>query len=428
MDAIDLRDDLTWADLDGALRALREREPLHWSASAAAWIATGYAVATEVLRDGKRFRTNPSMADGPIADVLLAAADESPLPYQGLLAMLDEERHRNLRGLVASCYTAAAIERFRSPIRTLADALLQGPDGPESWDVIQDFARPLARAAVASPLGIEGGEAGPFIERAEELMELAQPGQDQHPLVVRAAGVVAEASDCLRELEVHARADGALAALMRARAEGELSGEDYFGLAVFLAGVGQGPMSLALGNGLLALIRNEEQQRRVWATADGRRGFLDESLRFAPPIQVLRRFAAADTTLAGKQIRKGAVLEVVVPAVNRDPAAFGNPHRFDVERGARDHLGFGWGPHMCLGAPLARLIAEEALGAFAEVMPQPCIGDRLEILTGETTGPLHMDLLTGAAGGSCPVTGARNLADASVPAVAQNHACPCGSG
>lgn len=424
-DDIDLADDLTWTDLDGAFRALREADPVYWSEGAGAWVVTGHEAAVSILKDGQRFRADPTAADGGAGAMLRAAAEGSPLPYHGLLAMLDGERHRALRSVVSGCYAAAAVEQYRPAIRARAQALVAACGAGQTFDAIDDLARPLARFAVALPLGVVGRDADAFIDAAEALMEMAQPQAD-----TREAGdqLLAEARVRLSQIEVEAQPNGALAAIARGRDCGEVDEEAAFGLAVFLGGVGQGPMRLAIGNGLLALLRNSSEYGLLQESPAAAGGLLDEALRFSPPIQVLRRFAACDTMLEGRRIVRGEMLEIIVPAANRDPAHFPDPHRFAVARGARDHLGFGWGPHMCMGAPLARVIAEELAGALVRGRPALRMGHRLEILAGETTGPLTLELLGSTTGAGCPVEGARTLADASVPAAPRNHACPCGSG
>ncbi|HSE43731.1 MAG TPA: cytochrome P450, partial [Gemmatimonadales bacterium] len=106
-----------------------------------------------------------------------------------------------------------------------------------------------------------------------------------------------------------------------------------------------------------------------------------ELLRYDSPTHAGPRIAVEDTILAGRRIRRGDVLLAMVGAANRDPAAFADPDRLDLARDARRQLGFGQGEHICLGAPLARVIAEEALRSLLQRF------DRLEVVGGLEYGP-----------------------------------------
>jgi hypothetical protein len=145
---------------------------------------------------------------------------------------------------------------------------------------------------------------------------------------------------------------------------------------------------------------------------------------------VIRRFAIADTTLRGRPIQAGDQVQVIVTAANRDPGVFVDPNRFDVRRGARNHLGFGWGTHHCLGAPVARVIAEEGLALLLDGYPELAAAGRLELLTGETAGPRALDLVgrPGTPRRLLEAAGWDGVVHRSVAGAGRNDACPCGTG
>lgn len=423
MTDFDPRDDSVWLDPDGAFRHLREADPVHWSAAENAWILTRHAEAAAVLRNPDTFSSDPSHACGRPAEVLSRAAQSSPLSYRTLLSMLDGEPHSRLRTLVATHYSPQHVERFREPIRDLSVGLLSDKVVSGSFDVVGDYARPLFQAAALLPLGVSGPAAMAFLESAEFLIGVTQAGVGAQ---VQTASDEArrEAQGQLGTLLAAGPGAGALKDMQAARDRGELADEQFSNLALFLAGVGQGPSTLAMGSAVLALLRNEEQARAVRATPALVRGVLDETLRFASPIGVLRRFATTDAIVGRNRVRAGQVLEVVVPAVNRDPSVFAEPHRFNVRRSSRSHFGFGRGAHRCLGAALARVSFEEALSALLSRIRVLGAGDRIDLLTGELAGPVRLDL-TDSSGIAGRTTGVES---ASVAVVPRNHACPCGSG
>lgn len=88
---------------------------------------------------------------------------------------------------------------------------------------------------------------------------------------------------------------------------------------------------------------------------------IEEVLRYRSPLQWMYRIARRDVDLGGEVVRAGTMLLAAIGAANRDPAAFPDPGRFDITRAPNPHLAFGYGPHFCLCAPLARLVARIAL-------------------------------------------------------------------
>jgi pimeloyl-[acyl-carrier protein] synthase len=113
-----------------------------------------------------------------------------------------------------------------------------------------------------------------------------------------------------------------------------------------------------LGNGLLALFRHPDQQRRLWDAPALIPSAVEEMLRFDSPVQMTTRIAKVELEIQGSKIAAGQSVYLVLGAANRDPAQFPDPDRFDVGRADNKQLAFSAGPHFCLGAPLARLEAE----------------------------------------------------------------------
>ena len=104
-------------------------------------------------------------------------------------------------------------------------------------------------------------------------------------------------------------------------------------------------------------------------------GAVDETLRFEPPIATTARFPSKDGELGGCPYHKGDALTVSVLAANRDPAAFENPHEYDITRRPNPHLAFGAGSHMCVGAPLARMEGQVAIAGLFNRFPNLRLAD-----------------------------------------------------
>jgi len=136
-----------------------------------------------------------------------------------------------------------------------------------------------------------------------------------------------------------------------------------------------------IGNSVLALFDWPEQRRRLQESPEVLRVAVEEMLRFAGPVmQSTLRIASEDVEVGGVVIPAGSVVVAMLTAANRDPHRFDDADRFDVAREENPHLAFGHGIHFCLGAPLARMEAETAIGSLLRRFPAMELAcDRKEI-------------------------------------------------
>jgi cytochrome P450 len=135
-----------------------------------------------------------------------------------------------------------------------------------------------------------------------------------------------------------------------------------------------------IGNGMLALLRHPEERAALAARPGLMADAVEEMLRYDGPTQAMTRIALEDVALAGadgepRLVRRGERLFVLLNAANRDPEIFAEPERFRVGRTDNRHLSFGYGPHFCLGAPLARLEAEIGVAALLRRRPALALAD-----------------------------------------------------
>jgi cytochrome P450 len=124
-----------------------------------------------------------------------------------------------------------------------------------------------------------------------------------------------------------------------------------------------------LGNGVLALLRNRSQWRRLRSDPSLADTCVEELIRYDSPLQLFERTAVADVEIGGVEIRAGQKVAALLGAAARDPAVFKDPDVLDVGRTPNPHLGFGAGIHYCLGAPLARVEVRAALIALTRRLP-----------------------------------------------------------
>jgi cytochrome P450 len=185
-----------------------------------------------------------------------------------------------------------------------------------------------------------------------------------------ATAAAAEFREYVHELIRERRAtprDDMVTALVRARVDGgRLSDDEIVSTVIVLLNAGHEASVNTLGNGMLAFARSPEQWRRVVEGAVPTAAAGEEMIRFDPPLQLFERWVLTDDFAIGDvPIPRGAKIALLFGAANRDPRMFERPDEFDVARGnALQHIGFGGGIHVCIGAPLARIELETSLEAL----------------------------------------------------------------
>ena len=192
---------------------------------------------------------------------------------------------------------------------------------------------------------------------------------------VAATAVAAEFRDYVvslieeRRREPH---DDLVTRLVEANVEGErLSDAQIVSTIIVLLNAGHEATVNTLGNGVRALLRHPEQWKRLVAGEVEPAAAVEELIRWDPPLQLFERWVLDEgVEIAGQPVPRGAKVALLFGAANRDPRVFADPDAFDVSRdNAAEHIGFGGGIHVCIGAPLARIELEAALSALVEGAP-----------------------------------------------------------
>jgi cytochrome P450 len=285
----------------------------------------------------------------------------------GVLATADPPDHERHRRVLTKKFSAASIRAMEPVFQALvSDALSAiGPDGRCEW--MNQVAEPLPMVMVARLLGF-GDEQAPQLKRLG------------YALVERIGGFVPEErlqdldtagfEDLAPVIEAYTRArqdpnvyrDGIIGTVAQAANDGELDDLEAIGILTLLIAAGGESTTSLLGTAVRILAERPDLQDRLRTDPTLVPAFVEEALRYDPPFRGHYRVVAGDTVLGDTPLPAGAHLVLMWPAANRDHAAYQQPDDLQLDRAnPRYHLGFGWGIHLCIGAPLARLEARVAI-------------------------------------------------------------------
>lgn len=294
---------------------------------------------------------------------------------------VDPPDHTRLRRLASKAFTPHTIEGLRPRIQQIADELLDAVQERGRMDLIADFAYPLPMTVISEMLGIPAADRNAFREWTRELLSASLDPKQADDVEAVLDKFVEYIKALLAEKRAHP-GDDITSGLVQAYDEGDqLSENELISTIWLLIVAGHETTVNLIGSGILALLQHPEQMRLLRSDPSLLPSAVEELLRYAGPVIIGSRIAGEDLTLHGKNIRKGETVVVSLAAANLDPHQFSNPEALDITREENEHLAFGKGIHLCLGAPLARLEGQIAFGTLLQRLPNL----RLAVAPGQLT-------------------------------------------
>jgi pimeloyl-[acyl-carrier protein] synthase len=342
---------------------LRQDDPVHWSTHLDGWVLTRHADAAAYLRD-RRFsraayldRMREKFGDQPILGL-----------QAGELAFLDPPEHTWLKNLAEKLFTPQAITRLRPQIQAEVDRILDGVAERDGMDLVADFAYPIPGDVIAADMGVPR-EDWPMLRQWVEGVVMSRGLVRTAEMIAMGDNSAAGFSTYFPGLIERRRAQpeqDLLSVLVTAEEKGRrLDDQQLITLLEQLFAAGHGTTRNLIGNGVLALLRNPAELKRLRDKPELIATAVQEMLRYDSPTQAPSpQVALADVEIGGTKINKGQTVSVLFGAANRDPARFPDPDHFDITRRDHEHLAFSMGTHYCLGASLARAEAQIAIGTL----------------------------------------------------------------
>jgi len=356
------------ADPYPAYRAMRVRGRVQQTA-AGHWLVLGYDEVSHLLTDqrfgeaagrGGRIRLSRTQREGP--HQLLGRVDT--------MLSQDPPEHTRLRRLVSKAFTPRSVQKMRPRIQEIVNELLDGLASRAEFDLVSELAWPLPVIVIAEMLGIPREDRERFKRWSDAMAatlggdysSLDEARRSNEELVEYVGRVIADRRKQPR--------DDLISRLVAAEESRQrLTEDEMLGTVALLLVAGNETTTHLISSSMLALLRNPEQIARLRAEPSLLPSAIDEMLRYTGPVHTTRRTAREDVSLGDARISRGEVVVGILAAANRDPDKYADPDRLDVASNPTDHVAFGDGIHFCLGAALARLEGQIAIGTLLARFP-----------------------------------------------------------
>lgn len=365
------------------LRQLQEQGAIHLDTQSGIYFVLGHEAFSCVVKSPKIGRDTHYWKPGWNSEDYRA---HDPVGYelyksiQPQMINVDGADHQRMRGMWEAAFRPQSIKEMGAMIQAEADRLLDRLPDEGEVEIIRDFAGPMPLRVLANLLNLPAGMDENIHRWSEALIRVAD--------VVISAEEKQQALDALKACkdylrgflaERRAAGDASLTGIIiRAQDDGVLNEDETLINMVSMLIAGHETTVTLIGNGLKLLLDNPEQMERLRADRSLVRGAVEEFMRCEPGGNMILRVAREDVEICGTPIPAGSPILGMIGAVNRDPARFENPDVVDVGRTGNAHLTFGGGPHVCLGAPLARLEGLIAFNSLLDRWPSITLAGRPE--------------------------------------------------
>lgn len=340
---------------------LRRSAPVTQVDPGGVWAVSRYDDVIAVLKNPAVFSSQglrpmaiqPWLQDNPIADSLV---------------MMDPPRHTAIRGLVTHAFGTRVIPRIEPLARKVCAAFAARVREGGEIDVCEAISATLPAAVIADLLGFDASLTGNFMRWTERLVSVnaATPPEAQPFILETVKDLGRYIKDVLADRR-RARRDDLVSDLMHVELDGQrLTEAELVSFLFLLLVAGFETTTHLLTNSLRVLAERPALLARMRAEPASIPGFVEEVLRFDPPVHGTLRLAVAEADLGGVHLSPGAIVLTLLGSANRDESQFPDPDRFDMDRKQRASIPFGHGIHFCIGAALARA---EARIAMEEIVP-----------------------------------------------------------
>nr|WP_042198721.1 cytochrome P450 [Kibdelosporangium sp. MJ126-NF4]CEL23510.1 putative cytochrome P450 hydroxylase [Kibdelosporangium sp. MJ126-NF4]CTQ89124.1 putative cytochrome P450 hydroxylase [Kibdelosporangium sp. MJ126-NF4] len=338
-----------------------EHAVLDWPAGPGYWAVTRYADVKHVLR-------TPEVFSSWLGATQIRDPEPDDLAFiRRMILNMDPPEHQRLRRIVAAVFTRRRLEQSAAEIATRAASLLSAVRDAGECDLPVDVTDDFPLLNLADLLGVPESDRNLLLRWTNRVIGYQDPEHADEvvrdasgkPVNPRSPAMLADMFGYASELAAHKRVhpgQDLMSALVSATVDGRALDDAELRMFFFLVVIaGNDTVRSALPGGVLALVEHPDEYRRLRSDPNLLDTAVEEMLRWHPPVLSFRRTATRDVELAGQQIRAGDKVVVYHASAHYDERQFPDPFRFDITRTPNDHIAFGQGPHLCLGAHFGRL-------------------------------------------------------------------------
>jgi hypothetical protein len=348
-------------------RRMRAGDPVHWSPRLKAWVLTRYDDVKAVCLDREMSsdRLRPFFASLPGAEA--ARIGEIIRYLTHWMVFRDPPEHTRLRRLASKVFNLQSMNAMRPTAEALVDWLFGRIGGRTQVDFVADFAGPLPALVIMAMLGVPREELAK-VKRLSDDMALfigsSRMSPEKYGIAERATKELAGFFVEMIQARRGNPAKDLLSELVGLEDGGDrLTQDELVATCILLLFAGHETTTNHIANGLLSLLRFPGELRALREQPDLAPRAIEELLRYDGPSGAQVRVVKVEQELRGKRFRPGERVFMMLNAANRDPEAYEQPDRLHLARGGPAHLTFGFGMHICLGFPLARMEGQVALPA-----------------------------------------------------------------
>ena len=355
---------------------LRAEHPVWFDEKSRTFLLTRMADARAWLADPAQWKDADRAEEGALVRSFKPADLNRPGERDAAILWMDEPDHSRVRKPIQAALMRRVAAMKGDVQAIVRDQLDQLPAG--GFDVVGDYALPIPVTVMGRVLGVDTSDAPRFRALSEAILSTFEPDPTEAQRQANKAAAVAILEyfeGAIAERRVRPRDDLITDLINEQAATGALSDAEIRVNCLSLLLGGNVTTADLIANGVNLLLRHPAELAKLRADPALIGSAVEEILRFEPAVEGAQRVASHDQALGGCPIRAHQVAAVMTPAANRDPAAFSDPHRFDIARREAPHVTFGAGAHICIGAPLARLEAREAIWGLVERFPNLALAD-----------------------------------------------------
>ena len=350
------------------LKDLREQCPVHRDEGVKTWFLTRYGDVRDTVNDRSLWRHWSRAEEG----ALLRRMDRDPdAPRQDSILLLDEPDHSRVRLPLAKAFYGR-INAMKPQIEAIIDEVIDAVPHGAPFDLIGDVAIPIPILVIATILGVERERFREFREWSEAsilgLNPLRTPEETQK--MEWGSGKLTDYFSHLMAQRRAAPQDDLISDMVGLQADGAPLSDDEIrvNLSALLIG-GNLTTTDLIGNGVWLLLNHPEELAKLKADPSLAAATVEEILRYESPVAITNRVISEEREVGGCPMHVHQSVITSLHGANRDPEVFEDPDRFDITRKHVPHVAFGGGSHICIGAPLARIEAKQALVRLFERFP-----------------------------------------------------------